>query len=555
MNLSAALTIVATAFLASAQDTPKPGSIEGVIRGAGDGAPLADLDVNVFTAKLETRTDSAGRYTLSGVPPGRHQIIVGVRSRSASAFGTRTVIVSAGQSVTADFSLPLKGSISGNVLDENDEPVPGVEVSLLAPEYAAGAVRYYRRNVARSNDEGEYRMQSVRPGIAYVLLFNKRDFRQMKPISDLPTEPKLRRPATVPTYYPGATTPESATPIALRSGEHREAVNVRLVRDASYCIEGQLTAAGRPTAMTFQIHEAHINQGIALSGGVTSFPPSGETGPDGRIRICDLHPGDYWLSAFTGNINSPDSLATIPVTIRDRDVQNVTLQPVPRLPPIPVELAWADAPPEKVLAGKLGITLTSITRSFGGSARTAAQAAPPAKMEINDSDKVPSRKGPLMDDYHLRVGPLTGRLYLKELLYGNDDVMYAPFRPGSAIAGSVLRVRIGHDGGLLNIRATDADGNPVPNASVIVMPASFGSEADLAARLVTGQADQNGDYASRALMPGKYLVLATTDEPSDLTPEFIAALRAMRNHAREISLEPNATLDLKLQPTRLTPLQ
>jgi hypothetical protein len=110
-----------------------------------------------------------------------------------------------------------------------------------------------------------------------------------------------------------------------------------------------------------------------------------------------------------------------------------------------------------------------------------------------------------------------------------------------------LRVRIGHDGALLNVRTTDADGNAAPNATVIVMPSSFASDADLAARLVIGQADQNGDYASHALMPGKYLVLATGDEPSDLTPDFVSALRGIRNHAREISLDPNATLDLNLQ--------
>ena len=56
------------------------------------------------------------------------------------------------------------------VLDEFDEPIYGLEVVLLAREYGAGAQRYYRHNIAHTNDLGNYRFDYVKPDIPYLLL-------------------------------------------------------------------------------------------------------------------------------------------------------------------------------------------------------------------------------------------------------------------------------------------------------------------------------------------------------------------------------------------------
>jgi protocatechuate 3,4-dioxygenase beta subunit len=534
--------ILAVVALAAAQDQGEPGSIRGVVRGEAGGQPLAGVDVRA--GRIETRTDSAGRYSLTGVPPGRRQVIVGMKSRSAPVFGAKTVTLLPGQEVSLDFSLPVKGTISGKVFDHNDEPLPGVEVALMAREYGAGMVREYRRNVAVTNDEGEYRMQSVEPGVPYLLLFRKLERRKMNPISEVPLEPKLRRPAVIPTYYSGAADSAGATPITLRGGEHRQEVNVRLLRAESYCIDGVLTAGGRPAAMTFQIQESHLSFGLGPSGGVTGVPEGGESGPGGRIRICDLHPGDYRLTAFTGDINCPESIATIPVSIRDRDERNVTVQPVPRLL-IPVELAWANGPPEKPVAASLGVSLMSMTRSFGAFAST-GRAAPPAQLKIKGN--TPGEAGLLMDDYYVRVVGLTGRLYVKEILYGGENVIYAPLQVGSAPAGTSLRVAVGHDGGVLRVRVADEDGNPKPDAGVVLWPATAVSDTVLPGLLVTGQADQHGEYVSRALMPGKYFAFATASPSGALNPEFLAKVRSLRSHAREVAVPPNGTAELKLAP-------
>ncbi|HEX2080447.1 MAG TPA: TonB-dependent receptor [Longimicrobium sp.] len=77
------------------------GRVTGTVSGA-DGAPVADATVVVVGTTLAARTGPDGRYTLTGVPAGTHQVRA---SRLGMASGTRTVTVAAGGEATANFTL------------------------------------------------------------------------------------------------------------------------------------------------------------------------------------------------------------------------------------------------------------------------------------------------------------------------------------------------------------------------------------------------------------------------------------------------------------------
>ncbi len=523
------LTSLVLAFALQQQD--KPGSIEGTVRAGGEPQP----GINITLGKQETKTDAGGRYSLRDLPAGRHNIRIGASFRSATVPVSRTISLASGQSIIADFELTLQGSISGAIVDEFDEAVSGAEVVLLGREYGAGALRYFRRHAARTNDQGEYRFDYVRPGVAYLVLVSPNVSRLEGGKSNAPADPRLRRRTNVPTFFPGVTDYAGATPIILRPGEHREGINFRSQRAPAYCVEAQLTGSD----LSFQIHPRRIPYGLGPNGGTTGMPPIVKPGADGKVRVCELPPAEYRLTALEGDLNDPLSLASATVSLGDRDATNITLQPIPRLS-IPIELAWAGAPPEKPAEGNLRVFLQSITRSFG-SFRASDAAMAPASLEIRNV---------LMDDYYLRVGGLTGRLYIKEILYGNDNITYAPFRPGTQISGTTLRAVIGHDGAYIKARIRDRDGKHVSGAMVITMPAVFASEAELASALQTGSADQNGDYEStRALAPGKYYVLALTPPIAEpLQADDVTRLINLRTKALEVTLEPNSTANLNLEP-------
>ncbi len=63
-------------------------------------------------------------------------------------YGHRVVTLAERQELgSIDIRVEYKGTISGKVVDENKEPVAGIGVALIVPEYRMGALQYYRRGV------------------------------------------------------------------------------------------------------------------------------------------------------------------------------------------------------------------------------------------------------------------------------------------------------------------------------------------------------------------------------------------------------------------------
>ena len=99
--LALAFAVVAAGSLASAQ-TAGSGTITGNVGNAATGNLLEGARVEIPQLGLSTLTSDAGRYVLSGVPAGNHEVV-------ATYIGLDpirdTVTVSAGQSVTRNFDL------------------------------------------------------------------------------------------------------------------------------------------------------------------------------------------------------------------------------------------------------------------------------------------------------------------------------------------------------------------------------------------------------------------------------------------------------------------
>src|SRR5216117_2012295 len=94
------LAVLLPPQIARAQDT---GTIAGVVRAQETGAPLRDVRITVAGTRFDARTDSAGRYTITGVPPGTYRVqalIIGYGLGEVAG-----VTVAAGQTASADFQL------------------------------------------------------------------------------------------------------------------------------------------------------------------------------------------------------------------------------------------------------------------------------------------------------------------------------------------------------------------------------------------------------------------------------------------------------------------
>jgi Carboxypeptidase regulatory-like domain len=550
MKLGLALALcVATAAAQDRQadSAPKFGSIAGTVT-AGSGPPMKDVEIYVRRNTPQEKmavTDQQGRYTIRDVAPGQIRISANApgplgRAGFGGPSADRQITLGPGQELSGvDFRLVIQGQISGKVVDQNNEPVVGASVYLVAREYSHGALRAVFAGAGNTDDQGAYRIQRVTPGRAYTVMA-ARVRRGLPALSESPMDPELRLPAVVPTYYPSARSIDGAEAVVLRPGEQRESVDVHLTRSAAFCLDGVLEGNSGPGAVRFEIAETQPHSGRSGNGGFYIATPGGTSGPDGKVRICDLHPGEYELSV---SVSSPGGMggraqfgATI-VTIGDRDVAGVRVGLRPRIP-VSGDVVFDEPAPESPLTGKLRLDVQTIRRTEYGN----VQAAIPGEFAFEG--------GLLMDEYGMDIGGVPAGVYVKDVTYGDRSILYQTLRVGSAVGNAGLRVTLGRDGGTVGARVADKDGNPVADCTVAILPATADNEAKFAAAVRTGKTDLAGAWSSPTLAPGKYIVLATRDT-IDRSPETTGKLWKARNRGEEVEIAPNGKASVTLPPKSL----
>lgn len=517
------------------------GSIAGVVRAAGTGTPIADAEVGARRPggqPVTGKSDSEGRYTLRLLEAGSYQVGATVRSSDGVRFGasaSRPVTLQPGQELTGiDIRVPLPGQISGKVVDENGEPLANVYVMLVAREYFSGALRYVFASAGPTDDQGKYTVARVTPGRAFLLLAMKWQ-RSVPALSNAPDDPKLRRPVPAATYYPDSRTPEGGEALILRAGEHKEGVDIRMRKAASYCVEALVSGPQDTAGLNFSIALERPTSGTSGDGGMYMAMPGGKVGSDGKLRICELYPGEYRLEVSHyppgRGFDGPDFMGVAPVPITDRDVAGVRVTALPKIP-VPGEVVWDGTPPEKPLEAPLTIDLRSISRTIYPSAKSSI----PGQFSFD---------GLVLDEYSMAFRGLAGGVYLKDVTYAGRSVLRQSLQVGSEQGDAGLRVLVARDGGFIAARVADKDGNPMGDTNVLLIPANAGSEAELAASMKSGTTDQNGRWTSPALAPGKYYALAS-QAAVDKSPESIGKLWLARTRAQEIDLQPHATAQVTL---------
>jgi hypothetical protein len=536
-----ALMCVAGA-MAQTEPAKDVGKISGVVRDAASSSPIAGATIYVDRSSQggkQVTADSQGRFTAEDLSPGLHTLTAEApyAQNTIPAYASRRVTVAAGQEVTGlDFLLIGRGEISGRVTDQNNEPVSDATLTLVAREYSFGALRYVYADRTQTDDQGKYALKRVAPGRAYLLMAERRD-RKLKAISDAPVDPKLRKPAVVSTYYPGASTIEGAQPITLRVSERRDGVDLKILRSPSYCVEGVLAGPSGPGAVTFTLSGLHPTSGYHGDGGLFAAEPTGQTGEDGKVRLCGLPAGDYRLTVRSTLADLPQFYGSAQVTVVDRDVRNVTVVGRPRMRIVGEVLSEGDPP----ASGSLTFALWPLTRSFWSGEHSDVRATIPGQFVLADV---------LSDSYWVRLYGLPAKAYVKEATYGGRNILAEPLEPGTAIGDASIRIVLASDGATVETTVSDKDGNGIGDARVLLMPVTIPSEAALAAAIISGQCDQRGQWKSNSLAPGKYYALAVKT-PHDNSPETIAKIWARRTHMQEVELVAKRSLALTLSPVAL----
>ncbi len=415
------------------------GSISGTVVQSSSGQPVRDARVAVSLGQgksLDSMTDAAGRYSIKSVPPGQYRMgaMAPDREGRIGGFGPsamRPVTLHAGEELTGfDFRLVFRGTITGKVVDQNNEPVPGLRVVAVTREYHAGALRAVMTSSGNTDDLGEYVINRLEPGRAYRIMAGP-GWSRLSAYSEAPLDPALRRPAIVPTYFPNSRDPDGGEPVVLRDGETREGLNIKVVRAPSFCMEGRLTGELGPHA-DFSISPVQPASGSTGASSYSYASPGAAVPPDGKVRICDLPPGDYEIvvsesgqATFAELVN----FGTATFTISDRDIPNFTVIARPRAP-LAGEITWFGQAPDPPLTAELRLFLQAVTRTN----RANTTASVPG--EFSFAGGVP------MDEYKLDISGVPFGAYVKDVVYGDRSVLLTTIRPGAGMKGTGLRITL-----------------------------------------------------------------------------------------------------------------
>lgn len=536
--------LLALLWIAAQQSASTTGSVSGVVKDAGTGKPIAGIGVHIYQANKHAKTEPDGRFSFTDVPAGSFQIMVAEEQKPP--IRGRNLTLSAGQNLESlEILIAAPASIAGKVVDEEGEPLAGMQVFAVVKDYFHGRTQYRFVASAATTDKGEYLLdRNINPGRAYLLWVNKQGLR-LPAVSDVPANPKLRRRIAAATFYPSSEAPEAAQPVVAGVAEHLQAIDIHVRKEPSFCLEGVLENGNKPDSLQFTIAPTKPASGISSAGGMFTSSPGGKTGPDGKLRICELRPGEYKLTVFDWPKNDLDAVpfyGTSLVTIVDKDVSKVVVTAQSKLT-ISGEIVWDGEPPEKAEEKQLSIGLQPIDRAMmGRGERPFATSSLPGEFSLPDI---------LADDYRVRVARLPTGYYVKEMTYGPYDALHAVIQAGQG--GGLhpkLRAVIARDGATLQTTVVDKDGAPQADISVVLLPDDAASEMQLSAGMVFGETDQRGVYNFTGLRPGKYRVFAVKGE-IDEGADRVSKMWLGRENYQKVQLGPKATVPLTLKPQEL----
>lgn len=512
---------------------PPTGTIRGrVVR--ADGQPIAGARVRVLmvpspsTSMGDATTDEGGRYEITGMWPLPFRVAASKAGYLTTHYGERPGS-EPGEAITmkpgdvrerVDFVLRRHSAIAGRMLDENGDPLAGVEVVVQQVRFVAG-----RRQLAlvpgigarRTNEVGRYRIWGLHPG----------DYIVSASVGQVGTDDM---PDYATTYFPGTPNPSEAERV--RVAESTDVLNIdfSLVRARTASIKGTtLTSNGEP-------FQGGVRMRPSLRSGVTLDPVGGLTFPDGRFEFPNVAPGDYVIEAVKGS-----DYGWRAVTINGEDVSDVTVQTMPG----------------STIGGR--VILQGTASQATGDVVVEAVAADPDFAPFTGggaSASVRMSDGAFLIEKatgarRLRVTQIPAGWMLKRIRVGDTDITDAVL-PFGLEKQSLNDVEVVLTDEMTEVTGavTDVRGAPAPEALVVAFPTDperrFPASRFFAMTHVTAA----GVYSLRALPPATYFVAAIdrlrgTDEGAWQDPMFLERL-ARDATPMTVTEGQHASVDLRL---------
>jgi hypothetical protein len=554
-----------TAGAAAAAGQVGTAVISGSVVVSGTGLPARKARVSLSASEggvnRSATTDDQGQFSIGKLPAGRYSLSASKPGHLNASYGQARpgrpgtpIQLADGQRFEARLQISKGGVITGTLLDEIGEPLPGTQVRVLRYTMQTGVRTLQQAGTGSTDDRGIYRIFGLQPG-DYIVSATSRnaagpsDLERMQSelqsvqaqlgraaqleeavarelaarastirlqLSDLPEEVAT---GYAPVYYPGTTAANEAATLPLGPGEEKIGIDFQMQRVAVARVEGVVVNG---TGQALQNMQVILGSRSGVPGGETS---STRVDAEGRFRIQNVAPGQYTVSVrATSNQAAAEAAArgmamTAPgggqgrgaaparpepmrywasadVVVDGRTVSNVVLTLQPGLT-LTGRVQFDGALPTPTDLTRVRVNLAPVTTPG------TAEMAQPAPGRVDASGKF-TVIGVVPGRYRLTASGGGNGWSLESAIVEGQDTLDFPIdiKPNQTLTNAV--VTFGDRQAEISGTVVNERGQPTPEYTVVMYPADPRYWTPNSRRIRTSRPTTDGKFVFGGLTPGDY---------------------------------------------------
>ena len=505
----------------------KLGRITGKVLNAITGEPVRKATVSLQPAGgqqggqqggggqargLSAATDNAGAFVFENVSPGNYRlsgektgfIHSNFGGRGGGAIGSQLAIAAGTEKADVIVRITPQGIVSGRILDEDGEPMEGVSIQLLRPQYFASQRRIMGAAGNQTNDRGEFRVTNVAPG-KYYLQVQRMNNGNM-PIQQGKEEfgyPKL--------FFPGVETIEQAQRVEVGAGQEISNLQMALRKIRVYRVRGHVPGIAAPAVqqqgaqgggrrggngMVIQLRPDGGSSDM-IGPGFGAGMNGGQVRADGNFEIAGVSPGAYKLTLSSFGEGRPKVVGSLKISVGNDNVEGVVLA----LSPLVSFQGKIVVEGDKTAVNMKSVRVQLMPVDMGG-------------MGFNPSIEVAadgsfSATELSQDKYRIMVTP-GAAAYVKSITAGGQNILDTGIDLSSGGVGPMevlLSTKIATVNGMVEKqKQDDAPGSVViaivgANSELTLLSTASGQSA-------LARVDESGKFSIANLPPGEYKLIA-----------------------------------------------
>jgi protocatechuate 3,4-dioxygenase beta subunit/uncharacterized protein (DUF2141 family) len=529
----------------STADSSARASIAGTVLSAATGDPLKKARITLSLSgdrgdakPLSTITDEAGHFSIDQIPPGRYLLDADRNGYLRQQYGQTKadrpgviLTLSAGQKM-GDISFRLQRSavITGRVVDEDGDPIPGAQVQAMRRTYVRGKPVFSANEEGRTDDRGEYRIYGLEPGNYYVLATDQRNFVLMGGEDNAPEY--------APVYFPNAASADHASAVTVAPGDEIPGIDFTLVSNTNHGFE----ISGKVLGLTQSVLRMTTQVMLSPTGDDSDDPMRREmrstilNQKDNSFTFTHVQAGNYLLSVLDMRSGNEDSreFASQQITVSDSDISGIELS----------LHAGVDVTGHVTVEGHTTASaMGAMIAIFPKQGSVGFDSRMPTAVQSDGSFTV---KGLADGDYMIGIWSNCHTCYLKAATTKDGaDVLTNGLEITGGSAPPSIELIYSSNTAQVSGTVTQDDEKPAQGATVILVPDMGTPNRD--ERFQTATTDQYGHFEIAGIPPGRFSVLALSDFDDSSTsftdPDF---LRAFGERPQSIDLAEGDRQTLQL---------